>query len=72
MLPSLFILASKTSSFVFDSENSIALAKRKCYLVVNTHRPHADFRLRHAEIRFRVPPTKTGTLRQPADASPRR
>jgi hypothetical protein len=54
MLPSLQF-NSAPATHLFDSENSIALAKRMRYFVANTHRQHADFRFRHAEIRFRAP-----------------
>src|SRR5258708_5023899 len=55
MLPShpYLISGGKTpSSFVINSENSIARTKRNRYFVVGMHRAHADFRFSYAEIRF--------------------
>jgi len=40
---------------VIDPQNSIAGAKRKRYFVVGMHRPYADFRFCHAEIRSSEP-----------------
>jgi len=37
MLPSLSLILFLQDIILFDSENSIAVAKRKSYFVVNTH-----------------------------------